>query len=48
MVTTAIKRNGELITLNRYDLPRLHREITVSGTKGYYSRTKAVILDSIN
>lgn len=49
VVTTAIKcENGELITLKLdTTLPRLYdREITVSGTKGYYSQTlKAVILD---
>ena len=49
VVTTTIKcENGELITLKLdTTLPRLYdREITVSGTKGYYSQTlKAVILD---
>lgn len=49
VVTTAIKcENGELITLKLdTTFPRLYdREITVSGTKGYYSQTlKAVILD---
>ena len=49
VVTTAIKcENGELITLKLdTTLSRLYdREITVSGTKGYYSQTlKAVILD---
>lgn len=49
VVTTAIKcENGEIITLKLdTTLPRLYdREITVSGTKGYYSQTlKAVILD---
>lgn len=49
VVTTAIKcENGELITLKLdTTLPRLYdREITVSGTKGYYFQTlKAVILD---
>ena len=49
VVTTAIKcENGELITLKLdTTLPRLYdREITGSGTKGYYSQTlKAVILD---
>lgn len=49
VVTTAIKcENGEVITLKLdTTLPRLYdREITVSGTKGYYSQTlKAVILD---
>ena len=49
VVTTTIKcENGELVTLKLdTTLPRLYdREITVSGTKGYYSQTlKAVILD---
>lgn len=49
VVTTSILcENGELITLKLdTTLPRLYdREITVSGTKGYYSQTlKAVILD---
>ena len=49
VVTTSIQcENGELITLKLdTTLPRLYdREITVSGTKGYYNQTlKAVILD---
>lgn len=49
VVTTLIQcENGELITLKLdTTLPRLYdREITVSGTKGYYSQTlKAVVLD---
>lgn len=49
VVTTSIMcENGELITLKLdTTLPRLYdREITVSGTKGYYSQTlKAVVLD---
>ena len=49
VVTTAIKcENGELITLKLdTTLPRLYdREITVSGTKGYYNQTlRAVVLD---
>ena len=49
VVTTTIEcENGELITLKLdTTLPRLYdREITVSGTKGYYNQTlKAVVLD---
>lgn len=49
VVTTSILcENGELVTLKLdTTLPRLYdREITVSGTKGYYSQTlKAVVLD---
>ena len=49
VVTTMIEcENGELITLKLdTTLPRLYdREITVSGTKGYYNQTlKAVVLD---
>lgn len=46
--TTILCENGELITLKLdTTLPRLYdREITVSGTKGYYNQTlKAVIID---
>lgn len=49
VVTTAIEcENGELITLKLdTTLPRLYdREITVSGTKGYYNQTlRSVVLD---
>ena len=49
VVTTMIEcENGELITLKLdTTLPRLYdREITVSGTKGYYNQTlRAVVLD---
>lgn len=48
VITSILCENGELITLKLdTTLPRLYdREITVSGTKGYYSQTlKAVILD---
>jgi len=49
VVTTMIEcENGETITLKLdTTLPRLYdREITVSGTKGYYNQTlKAVVLD---
>ena len=49
VVTTAIEcENGELITLKLdTSLPRLYdREITVSGTKGYYNQTlRAVVID---
>lgn len=49
VVTTAIEcENGELITLKLdTTLPRLYdREITVSGTKGYYNQTlRSVALD---
>lgn len=49
VVTTMIEcENGELITLKLdTSLPRLYdREITVSGTKGYYNQTlRAVVID---
>lgn len=49
VVTTAIEcENGELITLKLdTTLPRLYdREITVSGTKGYYNQTlRSMVLD---
>ena len=49
VVTTAIEcENGELVTLKLdTTLPRLYdREITVSGTKGYYNQTlRSVVLD---
>ena len=49
IVTTMLEcENGELVTLKLdTTLPRLYdREITVSGTKGYYNQTlKSVILD---
>ena len=49
VVTTMIEcENGELVTLKLdTTLPRLYdREITVSGTKGYYNQTlRAVVLD---
>ena len=48
VITTLQCENGELITLKLdTTLPRLYdREITVSGTRGYYSQTlKAVTLD---
>ena len=49
VVTTAIEcEDGELITLKLdTTLPRLYdREITVSGTKGYYNQTlRSVVLD---
>lgn len=48
VITTIECENGELITLKLdTTLPRLYdREITVSGTKGYYNQTlKAVVID---